>query len=359
MSTEEKIEEPVPKSSMGFLDHLEELRRRLIKSVLSVIICAIGAFYFSTELMEFIKIPLDGQVQLYNIQVTGSFYAYLKVSLIVGILAALPIIFFQMWSFISPGLYRRERMAILPLVFFSTILFAMGGSFCFKIVLPLSFTFLIGFSGETIVNTITIGSYISFVGLLLMAFGFGFQLPILAYFLGKMGIVTPRMLQKGRRYALVGILIVGAIITPPDVFTQFLLAVPLYVLYEVSILVVKSTGKRQGEQSDQSGGPLFWLTGIYLGLALVQGVVILINERLLDSTNSFLSLVSSALFTLHYPAVWLSDLLLRLSGTSANLYAAILAYTILCYLQWLLIFSIAKGIYRGIKGSEQPAETDA
>ncbi len=341
---------------MGFLDHLEELRRRLLKSVLAVVVCAIGAFYFSTELMELIKIPLDGQVQLYNIQVTGSFYAYLKISLIVGILAALPILFYQMWSFISPGLYRRERLAILPLVFFSTLLFALGGSFCFKIVLPLSFSFLIGFSGDTIINTITIGSYISFVGLLLMAFGFGFQLPILAYFLGKMGIVTPRMLQKGRRYALVGILIVGAIITPPDIFTQFLLAVPLYILYEVSILVVKSTGKRKEEVSEQSGGYLFWLTGIYLGLALVQGTVIVIHEQLLDGQVSLLGSITSIVFTLHYPAVWLANWMLGLAGSSSNLLATILIYLVLCYLQWILIYSVIRGVYQGLRGTKPTDE---
>lgn len=234
----------VKKSSMGFLDHLEELRRRLIKSVLSVVLFSFIAFYFSDYIMEFIKIPLQNKVELYNIAVTGSFYAYLKVSLICGFLASLPFNFYQMWSFISPGLYEREKILIIPLVFFSTFLFLLGASFCYIVVLPLSFAFLIGFSGDVIINTITIGSYISFVGLLLIAFGFGFQMPIAAYVLGKMGFITSKLLAKGRRYALITILIVGAIITPPDVFTQFLLAIPLYILYEISIIIVRTTGKR-------------------------------------------------------------------------------------------------------------------
>ncbi len=232
------------KSSMGFLEHLEELRKRLIKSVLAVVLFSFVAFYFADYIMEFIKIPLQNKVELYNIAVTGSFYAYLKVSLICGFIVSLPFNFYQMWSFISPGLYEREKILIIPLVFFSTLLFLIGASFCYMVVLPLSFAFLIGFSGDVIINTITIGSYISFVGLLLIAFGFGFQMPIVAYVLGKMGVLSSEFLSKGRRYALITILIVGAIITPPDVFTQFLLAIPLYILYEISIIIVKITAKK-------------------------------------------------------------------------------------------------------------------
>ncbi len=235
------------KGSMPFLHHLEELRWRLIKSVLSVVIFSIVSYFFAEYLIIFIKKPL-GDVQLYNISVTGSFYAYLKVSLIAGILGALPITFYQLWAFISPGLYKKERMMIIPLVLISTILFLIGATFCFIIVLPISFNFLIGFAGELIQNTITIGSYISFVGLLLMAFGFGFKMPLLSYFLAKMGIITSDFLARGRRYSIVVILIVGAIITPPDVFTQFLLAVPLYILYEISIIVVRLTQKRDDQE---------------------------------------------------------------------------------------------------------------
>lgn len=229
---------------MPFLEHLEELRRRLLKSLVAVIVASIVAFYFSDQIMLFIKRPL-GDMQLYNIAVTGSFYAYIKVSLITGVVAALPIIFYQMWSFISPGLFKRERLVILPLVASSTLLFLLGAGFCFIVVLPLSFAFLTGFSGDVIINNITIGSYISFAGMLLLAFGFGFQMPIVAYFLGKVGFISSRMLSKGRRYAVIVILVVAAIITPPDVLTQFLLGIPLYLLYEISILVVKTTGRRE------------------------------------------------------------------------------------------------------------------
>ena len=249
MNDEVKDPTQIASSAMPFLNHLEELRWRLLKSILSVIVMSFVAFYFAEDLVKFIRIPL-GDAQLYNMEVTGTFYAYLKIALVGGIMGALPIIFFQLWSFVAPGLYKHEKRMILPMVTISTILFIVGGGFCFVMVLPLAFKFLIGFSGEMVVNNITIGSYINFVGLLLIAFGFSFQLPVACYLLGKMGILTSSFLSKGRRYAIVIILIVGAIITPPDVFTQFLLAVPLYILYEISILVVWLTQKKKEERAD-------------------------------------------------------------------------------------------------------------
>ncbi len=231
-------------SGMPFLEHLEELRRRLIKAFLAVVVMSGVAFYFADQLMVLIQIPL-GDVPLHNMQVTGAFYAYLKIALITGVVGALPVIFYQMWCFIAPGLYMREKAAMLPLIFVSIILFVIGGGFCFVIVLPLALKFLIGFADDLIVNYITIGSYVSFAGLLLLAFGFGFQMPIVAYFLGKMGLITPQFLAKGRRYAFVIILVAAAIITPPDIFTQVLLAFPLYILYEVSIIVVRMVEPRK------------------------------------------------------------------------------------------------------------------
>lgn len=224
--------------SMPFLEHLEELRKRLIRCFLAVIAMAIAALYFSDELMAFLVRPM-GDTQLHNIAVTGTFVAYVKVSLIAGVVVALPIIFYQMWSFISPGLYDREKSTVLPMILVSTILFGVGGSFCYLVVLPIALEFLINFGEGQIINNITIGSYINFAGLMILAFGFSFQLPIVAYFLGKAGIISASFLGKGRRYAVVIILVVAGIITPPDVFSQVLLAGPIYVLYEISIIIVR------------------------------------------------------------------------------------------------------------------------
>ncbi len=236
---------PAPgKGNMPFLEHLEELRRRLLKSIVIIVVMAVGSFYFSDHIVQFLKRPL-GDVPLFNMEVTGTFYAYLKISLITGLVVSAPFVFYQLWSFVSPGLYQREKIVVLPLVLTSTALFIVGAGFCYLMVLPIAFKFLIGFSGDLVVNNITISSYISFTGLMMLAFGVCFQLPVAAYFLGKIGLINVRMLHKGRRYAIVIILIVGAILTPPDVFTQVLLATPLYALYEISILIVWLTGKKK------------------------------------------------------------------------------------------------------------------
>jgi sec-independent protein translocase protein TatC len=248
-------QEPDDKKSSGmpFLDHLEEFRWRLLKSALAIILMAGAAFYFRNQLFDFLIIPL-GDTELHFTEVTGSFYAYMKVAIITGLLAALPIVFYQLWSFIAPGLYQTEKAAVLPLVSISTLLFLVGAGFCYFMVLPLALSFLIGFAEELINPIITVGSYISFAGLMMMAFGAGFQLPIVAYFLGRLGILSSAMMSKGRRYALVIILIAGAIITPPDVITQVLLAGPIYFLYEVSIVIVRLTGRRDRARKDDIAG---------------------------------------------------------------------------------------------------------
>ena len=146
---------------MAFLDHLEELRRRIILALLSIIVMAGVAGIFSDELFLLLITPL-GEIELHVTEVTGSFYAYLKVALVSGVLASLPIVFYHLWSFISPGLYKEERQAVLPLVFFSTLLFLAGAAFCFLIVLPLALKVLIGFSGDIFTPIITVNSYISF-----------------------------------------------------------------------------------------------------------------------------------------------------------------------------------------------------
>ncbi|MDD3731831.1 MAG: twin-arginine translocase subunit TatC [candidate division Zixibacteria bacterium] len=229
---------------MSFVDHLEELRWRLFKAILSVVIMAIVAFYFSDWIFRFLLVPL-GDTKLYVTEVTGSFYAYLKIALFAGIFGAFPIVFYQLWMFVAPGLYKHEKKVVIPLVLISSALFLVGAGFCYVVVLPLALKFLIGFSGDLLNPIITVGSYISFAGLLMVTFGLAFELPIIAFFLGKMGLISSQFLARGRRYAIVIILVIAAIITPPDVFTQVVLAIPIYFLYEVSIILVKFTGKKK------------------------------------------------------------------------------------------------------------------
>lgn len=232
---------------MPFLEHLEELRKRLVRCFLALIVTAGASFYFADYIFKFIMVPL-GNTKLYATEVTGSFTAYFKISLITGIIVALPYIFWQLWTFISPGLYKKEKLLILPIVISSTLLFLLGGAFCFYVMLPMSLKFLIHFSEGLIEPIITVGSYISFVGMLILGFGAGFQLPIVAYVLGKIGIVSARGLNKGRRYAVVILLFLSAFLTPtPDMFTMLVMFVPLYALYELSILIVWLTGKKSSE----------------------------------------------------------------------------------------------------------------
>jgi len=232
------------RSDMPFLDHIEELRWRIIKSILAVTVMGGISFAFADYVFKFLTIPL-GDIKLHFTEITGSFYAYLKISFFSGIFGALPIVFYQLWKFTAPGLYRREKKTVLPIVFFSTILFLIGAGFCFFVVLPFALKFLISYGEEVMTPIITVSSYVSFAGLLLIAFGLAFQLPVIGYFLGKIGVVTPRFLSKARPYAVIVFLIGAAILSPPDVFTQVLLAGPLYLLYEITIIIVRLTGQKE------------------------------------------------------------------------------------------------------------------
>ena len=228
---------------MGFLDHLEELRKRILKCLIFILLFSIGTYFFSDRVIDFVARPVD---RLYFLDPTEAFAVRIKISIILGIILSVPVLFYHLWQFIVPGLFEREIKMVVPVVIFSTLFFLIGASFCFFLVLPLGIKFLLGFGTEKLYPMIKIGSYISFVAYMTLAFGLVFELPIVSYFLGKVGLVTSKTLAKGRRYAVVAILIVAAALTPsPDVFSQVMLAGPLYFLYEVSILIVKSTQKKK------------------------------------------------------------------------------------------------------------------
>ena len=230
------------KKDMGFLDHLEELRGRIIKSLFSIIVFSILAYVFSERLLEFITGPIP---EVYFMAPTEAFSTRIKISLIAGIIISVPVIFYHVWRFIAPGLFQKEIKMLVPFVLASTIFFLIGAVFCFFLVLPLSIKFLLGFGTEKLKPMIQIKDYVSFVSYLILAFGAVFELPVISYFLGKIGMITANTLRKGRRYAITAILVLAAVITPPDVFSQLMLAGPLYFLYEVSIVVVKITGKKK------------------------------------------------------------------------------------------------------------------
>lgn len=232
-----------------FLSHLEELRKRLV-------ICAIGvgagfviAYIFSERLFQLLVAPLKAVMpegdQMIFTNLPEMFFAYIKVAFIAGILAAAPLIFYQLWMFIAPGLYQKEKKMAIPFVISSTILFVGGALFGYFVVFPFGFKFFIGFSNEYVKALPSVKQYFSFSMKLLFAFGIVFELPVIIFFLSKMGIVTPQFLSQKRKYAILLTFALAAILTPPDVITQCMMAGPLIVLYEIGILVSRVAQKKK------------------------------------------------------------------------------------------------------------------
>jgi len=245
--------------------HLVELRKRLGLSVLSVFIAFIVAFTFHEQILEWITAPLnealaqvaalskkaaDGMVTTH--QVGGAFFVALKVSFFAGLLGALPFILYQVWLFIAPGLYSNEKKMILPFVVGGSVMFMIGIMFAYYVVTPFGFQFLITFGSFLYTPLINIEDYVGFFTKILMGFGIAFELPVFAYFLALLGLVTDKTLKDFFRYAVLIIFVVAALLTPPDVLTQLLMAAPLVILYGVSILIVKMVNPHVEEDDDDS-----------------------------------------------------------------------------------------------------------
>jgi len=162
----------------------------------------------------------------------------------VGLFAIIPFVFYQLWAFVAPGLYKTEKRFILPAVISSSVLFGIGAWFCYQYILPFAITYLVSYGEGAMTPIITVGSYLTFAGMMVLSFGITFNMPVVSFFLAKMGLLRSETLPKGRRVAIVLILIGAAIITPPDVFTQVLVGAPMYVLYEVSIIVVRIANRK-------------------------------------------------------------------------------------------------------------------
>ena len=253
-------------AEMGFLDHLEVLRWHLIRSFSAIIIFAIVAFVFyqiifdaiilAPKTPEFITNRLFCELgnlinvktlcintkpfQIININMAGQFSTHIMVSLVAGFLLSFPYIFWEIWSFVKPALYNNEQKHTRGAVFFSSLLFFMGVLFGYYLIVPLSVHFLGGYHiSNQVLNQINLGSYISTVTSIVLAAGIVFELPIIIYFLSKAGLITPDILKTYRRHSLVVILALSAIITPPDIFSQILVAFPLVILYEVGIKISK------------------------------------------------------------------------------------------------------------------------
>lgn len=227
---------------MPFLEHLEELRQRLIKSLLALGVGMIACFSVAKYILNILTYPasrLTPPLEFQFLKVQGILVVYLEIGFFGGLMAALPYILMQIWQFVSPGLKTEERRYFLPLIFSSTILFALGLSFAYFILLPFALNFFIGLAPANIVANIAIDFYIGFALRMIFLFGVVFELPVVCYFLAKAGIITAAFMRKYRRHAIVLIFIIAAVLTPPDPITQIILGIPLTILYEASIFIVK------------------------------------------------------------------------------------------------------------------------
>ncbi len=233
---------PVPRE-MNFWEHLEELRWRLIKAIAAVLILSIVSYFYSEWLLDLVTRPIG---KVYFMGPSEAFSVRIKLSLFAGLVLGLPVILYQLWRFIAPGLYAKEIAVVIPVVFFGTVFFVSGAAFCFFFVLPVGIEFLMGYATDKLQPMIQVGRYISFVAWMTISFGVVFELPIISFFLGRIGVINSGMMRRGRRFAVVAILIVAGVATPsPDVFSQLMLAVPLYALYEISVIVVRLTGRAE------------------------------------------------------------------------------------------------------------------
>jgi sec-independent protein translocase protein TatC len=238
---------------MSFLEHLDDLRGVLIRSFAGLLVTTIVAWFFSDRILDILvaDLPVD---HLNFFAPSEAFMVRLKLSLVVGAITAFPYIFYQVWSFVAPALFEHERGRVLPLMLTSSVLFYVGVGFCYVVLIPVVLQFLLGFATERLNPVLSVGAYFAMVARLSFTFGLVFQLPIVVLALAAAGIVTPGLLLRSWRWAIVIIFIVAAILTPPDPVSQVLMALPVVLLYIGSVLVAHIVVKRkEGKEEDADG----------------------------------------------------------------------------------------------------------
>jgi len=251
-------EDELDKSKAPLLDHLIELRRRLLWSVLALGIAFAVCLYFAEPIFGFLVQPLlaAGQTRVIYTAVFEAFFVQIKVAFFAALMVSFPIIASQIWLFVAPGLYTRERRAFLPFLLMTPVLFLSGGALAYYIAMPLALHYLLGFQGdfggiqqEALPG---VGNYLDFSTRFIFGFGVAFLLPVLLMLLERAGLVTRQQLVRGRRYAIVIATVVAAILTPPDAVSMLLLAVPLVLLYELSLIAIWFTERKRARQADKA-----------------------------------------------------------------------------------------------------------
>lgn len=251
---EDKLDDPA--NDQPLMAHLIELRERTVKAAISVLIVFVAMSPFMKEIFDWLSKPLmvalpDG-AKLLSTGVVAPFMVPLKVTLFCAFVVALPYVLYQFWAYIAPALYKREKRLALPVIVSSVLMFAVGMAYCYFVVFRMVFQFIAGFSPDSVNFAPDIDSYFSFVITMFFAFGLTFEVPIFVMVLNRVGMASAKRLKKIRPYVIVGAFVVAAIFTPPDVLSQLLLALPLVVLYEFGIVLVKVFGRKDDSDEDET-----------------------------------------------------------------------------------------------------------
>lgn len=241
--------EPEHGAEASLLTHLVELRSRLMRGLIGLGVLLLALLPFANKLYAWFAAPLLAKLpegaQLIAVEVASPFFAPLKLAFFVAVLVAMPWLLYQAWAFVAPGLYRREQRLAMPLLVSAVLLFYIGCAFAFFVVLPAVFGFLTSVTPDGVTMMTDINAYLDFVLVIFMAFGLSFELPVALVILVLMGWVTPAQLREGRGYAIVGIFVLAALITPPDVVSQLMLAIPMCLLYEAGIVAAGMVSRKQ------------------------------------------------------------------------------------------------------------------
>ena len=241
------------------ISHLIELRKRLLNSIIAILVIFLALVYFANDIYQLVSAPLISKMPvgatMIATDVASPFFTPIKLTFMVSVILSVPIILYQVWAFVAPALYKHERRLVVPLLVSSTLLFYIGMAFAYFVVFPLAFGFLTHAAPEGVLVSTDIRSYLDFVMALFMAFGVSFEVPVAIVLLCWMGVTTPEDLRKKRPYVLVGAFVVGMLLTPPDVFSQTLLAIPMYCLFEVGVFFSRfyvGKGRRSDDEDDTS-----------------------------------------------------------------------------------------------------------
>jgi sec-independent protein translocase protein TatC len=232
-----------------FFSHLKELRDRLLVCIVAVAIAFIFTYYFKERLFDFLMQPflkvMPAQSSFIFTGITEAFLTYFKISVVAALFVAAPVILYEFWMFVAPGLYEKEKKYVYPFIIFGSLCFICGALFCYFVVMPNMYRFFVSYAREFVTPMPDLKNYMGLTLKLLIIFGFIFELPLVAFYLARAGIIKAKMLAKKRRYAILAVFIISAAITPPDVVSMILVALPLWGLYELGILIAKVFGKKE------------------------------------------------------------------------------------------------------------------